>query len=107
MSKRAILAATAILVGSFNPILAFPAFAAVTLVDPVPNPSGPTQTTLDAMQTQCDALALAHGSTWTGTLDESSITRERLRFRVPLPGRHEEDRRCHGQEPEAHGGAGR
>jgi len=74
MSKRAILAATAILVGSFNPILAFPAFAAVTLVDPVPNPSGPTQTTLDAMQTQCDALALAHGSTWTGTLDESSIT---------------------------------
>jgi hypothetical protein len=73
MSKRAILAATAILAGSFNPVFSTQAWAAVTFPDGTPPPTGPTQDTKDAMQDQCDALALAHGFNWTGTLDEGSI----------------------------------
>src|SRR6478735_7715811 len=73
MTKRAILAATAIIAASFNPILTFPAWAAVTFPDGIPDPTGPSPDTKDAMQDQCDALALAHGFNWTGTLDDSSI----------------------------------
>lgn len=73
MKTRAILAATAIIAGSFNPILTFPAWAAVTFPDGIPAATGPTQETKDAMQDQCDALALLHGFNWTGTLDEASI----------------------------------
>lgn len=72
MSKRAFLAATAIIAGSFNPVLTTTAWAAV-IVD-TPAASGPTAATLTAMQTQCDALAAAHGTAWTGELDEGSIT---------------------------------
>jgi hypothetical protein len=73
MNKRAMLAATAILVGSFNPVLTFPAWAAVTFPGGTPAATGPTLETKDLMQDQCDTLAAAHGPTWTGTLDESNI----------------------------------
>jgi hypothetical protein len=74
MKTRAILAATAIIAGSFNPILTFPAWAAVTIPGGTPAAAGPTQETLDAMQDQCDTLALNHTEgDYTGTLDVGSI----------------------------------
>jgi hypothetical protein len=73
MSKRAILAATAIVVGSFNPVFSTAAWAAVTIIDPTPTADAPTAETLAAMEDQCDALAAAHGVNWDGELDESSI----------------------------------
>src|SRR5688500_4874850 len=73
MSKRAILAATAIVVGSFNPVFSTQAWAAVTILDPLPDAQGPTAATLAAMEVQCDTLAAAHGASWDGELDESSI----------------------------------
>jgi len=74
MTKRALISGAATLALCFNPIFTTSAFAAVTVLDPTPAASGPTSETLNAMQDQCDALALAHGATWTGTLDEGSIT---------------------------------
>jgi len=71
MSKRAILAATAIVVGSFNPALNTAAWAAVVVATPAA--TGPTQATIDLMQDACEAKALFHGFNWTGTLDEGSI----------------------------------
>jgi len=78
MSKRAILAATAIVVGSFNPVFSTTAWAAVTILDPNPDPQGPSAATLTDMEDQCDALALVHGSPpdWVGELDEASISSE-------------------------------
>jgi hypothetical protein len=76
MSKRAILAATAILVGSFNPVLTTAAWAALTFPNGIPPATGPTQDTKDLMQDQCDAFADGHGGEaagWHSELDESSI----------------------------------
>ncbi len=73
MSKRAILAATAIVVGSFNPVFSAQALAAVTILDPLPDAQGPSAATLAAMEVQCDTLAAAHGASWNGELDESTI----------------------------------
>src|SRR4029453_16620944 len=75
MNKRAILAATAIVVGSFNPVLATAAWA-----DTVPTPTADATdaTTLAAMQNQCDILAAAHdignGDEWTGEVVEGAVT---------------------------------
>jgi len=63
-------AAIAALLGSS--IVSSPAFAAVTVLDTV-TPNDATPTTLAAMQTKCDDLAAVHGTTWTGTLDETTI----------------------------------
>ena len=78
MNKRAILAATAMLATSLNPILTTAAWA-----DTVPTPTADTadQTTLDAMQSQCDALAAAHdvdgigtGDIWSGVVVAGAVT---------------------------------
>ena len=75
MNKRAILAATAIVVGSFNPVLATAAWA-----DTVPTPTADAAdaTTLAAMQNQCDILAAVHdngnGDVWSGEVDEGLAT---------------------------------
>ena len=78
MNKRAMLAATAILVGSFNPVLATQAWAATTLIDPVPGPTGPSTDTLDAMQAVCDTKAAAHdtanGDIWTGEVVQGAVS---------------------------------
>jgi len=72
------LAATAILVGSFNPVLATQAWAATTLIDPVPAADTTSSDTLEAMQNQCDTLAAAHGTgngdEWTGEVVEGAVT---------------------------------
>jgi hypothetical protein len=70
MKARAILASTAIILSSF---VNAPASAAVTILDPPPSAQGPSAATLTAMEGQCDALAAAHGASWSGDLDESSI----------------------------------
>jgi hypothetical protein len=67
--KRAWAAASAALL--MNTILAGPAFGAVVVSTPAP--TGPDTATLAAMQTQCDTLAAAHGTNWTGTRDDSSF----------------------------------
>ena len=59
MAKRAILAATAILVGSFNPVLATAAMAVVTFPDGTPAASGPTDATLAAAQLLVGSLNYA------------------------------------------------
>src|SRR4030095_5625648 len=75
MNKRAILSATAIWVGSFNPVLATAAWA-----DTVPTPTADAAdaTTLAAMQNQCDILAAVHdngnGDVWSGEVDEGLAT---------------------------------
>jgi hypothetical protein len=74
MAKRAILAATAVMVGSFNPVLATAAWASNVTFDGIPPATGPTDVTLTAAQQICTDKATAHGSAWTGTLDESSMT---------------------------------
>jgi hypothetical protein len=68
--KRAVLtvAAAALL----SSTMTTPANAAVTILDTVA-PAGPNSTTLAAMQTQCTALAAAHGTAWHGVVDETSI----------------------------------
>ena len=62
MMKMAILAATALLSST---IMSTPAFAD-TITPPIADPAN--QTTLDAMQTQCDALAALHGPATATTI---------------------------------------
>lgn len=78
MKARAILATSAIVFSSFVPVLNATAWAAVTILDPPPAPTGPNATSEAAMEAQCDALALVHGSPpdWEGELDQGSITSE-------------------------------
>jgi len=74
MKTRAILAATAILAGSFNPMLATQAWAATVVLDPTPPAEGPSPDTLAAMQDQCDTLAFNHTEgDYTGEVDVGSI----------------------------------
>jgi hypothetical protein len=73
MKARAILASSAIIISSFVPVLNSTAWAAVTILDPTPDPQGPSAATLAAMEDQCDAKAVAHGAAWSGDLDEASI----------------------------------
>jgi len=79
MNKRAMLAATAILVGSFNPVLATQAWAAVVNISPnPPTAEAADSDTVDAMQLQCDTLAAAHdignGDEWTGEVVVGAVT---------------------------------
>ena len=73
MKMRAVLASTAIIFSSFVPVLNTSAWAAVTILDPIPDPQGPSAATLAAMEDQCDLKATNHGTAWEGELDESSI----------------------------------
>ena len=76
MNKRAILAATAIVVGSFNPVFNTAALAAVIVSTPAAAPA--SQETLDAMQDQCDLVAAGHdignGDVWTGVVVVGAVT---------------------------------
>jgi hypothetical protein len=76
MKTRAILASTAMILASFVPVFSGTALAAVTILDPLPAPQGPSAATETAMEAQCGALALIHGSPpdWEGELDQASIT---------------------------------
>jgi hypothetical protein len=78
MKTRAILASTAMIFASFVPVLNGSALAAATILDPLPDPQGPSAATEAAMEAQCDALALNHGALpdWEGELDQGSITSE-------------------------------
>ena len=73
MKASAILATSAIVFSSFVPVLNATAWAAVTILDPPPAPTGPNATTEAAMEAQCDALAAAHGPAWSGEVDVTSI----------------------------------
>jgi len=75
--KRALLAATALISASLSPFAVTPAFADATQA---PSPDGPDADTQAAMQTQCDALAAAHGPAtgendhWTGEVVPGGAT---------------------------------
>ncbi len=74
MKTRAILASTAMILASFVPVLNGSALAAVTILDTSPpEAEGASAANLVAMTQQCIDKATAHGSGWTGELDETSI----------------------------------
>lgn len=74
MKSIKLIAMMAMVTTSFTPImLATPAYAATTLVNPVPGANPADAATLAAMQSQCAILASNHGAAWTGTLNQASI----------------------------------
>lgn len=88
MKTRAILASTALILSSFVPVLNTTAWAAVTILDPLPDAEGASAATLTAMEAQCDALALVHGFNWHGELDPTSIVATIVGSPVEVPPLH-------------------